>query len=281
MTVYLVGAGPGDPELITVKGARLLGNAEVLVHDRLVSPELLELVPDGCEVISAAKRPRQPTMTQDEINALLVERGLAGQNVVRLKGGDPCVFARGGEEAAALAEADVSFEIIPGITSAIGVPAYAGIPVTLRHKSLSLTVVTGHEDPASGNVVDWQAVAKVGGTIVVLMGAARAAGISEQLRLGGLADDLPAAWVHWGSTENQEVWRGPLGELGSNPVPSPSVLVIGYVAGVDLGWFAKEFAEAGDDGDLGNINDSDNEAENLEVVNVVDARPATGERVGS
>lgn len=264
MTVYLVGAGPGDPELITVKGARLLGGAEVLVHDRLVSPKLLEMVPDSCEVISAAKRPRQPTMTQDEINALLVERGQAGQNVVRLKGGDPCVFARGGEEAAALAQAGVAFEIIPGITSAIGVPAYAGIPVTLRHKSLSLTVVTGHEDPASGNVVDWQAVARVGGTVVVLMGAARAAGISQQLRHGGLPDDTPAAWVHWGTTENQEVWRGALRDLGSDTVPSPSVLVIGHVAGVDLGWFAQEFGETTES------SGSDSDA----AVRLDDAQPA-------
>lgn len=237
MTVYLVGAGPGDPGLITVKGAKLLGQAEVLVHDRLVSPELLELVPEGCEVISAAKLPRKPTMTQDEINALLVERGAKGQMVVRLKGGDPCVFARGGEEAAALAQAGITFEIVPGITSAIAAPAYAGIPVTLRHQSLSLTVVTGHEDPTSGQTVDWDALARVGGTIVVLMGAARAAGISQRLRDGGLTDETPAAFVHWGTYDHQEVWRGPLVDLGKAKVPSPSVLVIGHVAGQDLEWF--------------------------------------------
>jgi len=237
MTVFLVGAGPGDPGLITVKGAALLGRAEVLVHDRLVSPELLELVPDGCEVISAAKLPRKPTMTQDEINALLVKKGQLGLNVVRLKGGDPCIFARGGEEAAALTEAGVAFEIVPGISSAIAAPAYAGIPVTLRHQSLSLTVVTGHEDPASGKTVDWEALANLGGTIVVLMGAARAAGISERLRNAGLADDTPSAFVHWGTYDHQQVWRGPLAELGHETIPSPSVLVIGHVAGVDLSWF--------------------------------------------
>lgn len=237
MTVYLVGAGPGDPGLITVKGASLVGRAEVLVHDRLVSPELIALVPDGCEVISAAKLPRKPTMTQDEINALLVERGQRGQHVVRLKGGDPCIFARGGEEAAALADAGVPFEIVPGISSAIAAPAYAGIPATLRHRSLSFTVVTGHEDPASGQTVDWDALARLGGTIVVLMGAARAAGIAQRLRDGGLADDTPAAHVHWGTYDHQVVWRGPLSELGAETVPSPAVLVIGEVAGVDLSWF--------------------------------------------
>ncbi len=237
MTVFLVGAGPGDPELITVKGARLLGNAEVLVHDRLVSPELLELVPDSCERISAAKEPRKPTMTQDEINALLVERGSLGQNVVRLKGGDPCVFARGGEEAQALADAGIAFEIVPGISSAIAAPAYAGIPVTMRHDALAVTIVTGHEDPTSGRTVDWTGVAAVGGTIVVLMGAARAAKISQRLRDAGLLDTTPAAVVHWGTYDHQTVWRGPLVDLGAETVPSPSVLVIGAVAAVDVAWF--------------------------------------------
>ncbi len=244
MTVYLVGAGPGDPGLITVKGARLLAQAEVLVHDRLVSPELIALVPETCEVISAAKEPRRPTMTQDQINALLVERGMRGQFVVRLKGGDPCVFARGGEEAAALIGAGVAFEIVPGITSAIAAPAYAGIPVTLRHESLCMTVVTGHEDPVSGKTVDWESIAKTGGTIVVLMGAGRAASIAARLIGGGLDAATPAAWVHWGTYDHQDVWRGRLGQLGADTIPSPAVLVIGVVAGVDISWF-RSLAEAG------------------------------------
>ncbi|MDY7104847.1 MAG: uroporphyrinogen-III C-methyltransferase [Actinomycetota bacterium] len=237
MTVYLVGAGPGDPGLITVKGASLLGRAEVLVHDRLVNPELLDLVPEGCERISAAKEPRRPTMTQDEINALLVERGRAGQFVVRLKGGDPFVFARGGEEAHALAAAGVGFEVVPGITSAVAAPAYAGIPVTMRHEALSVTFVTGHADPASGKVADWDALAKVGGTIVVLMGASRAADIARDLAAGGLDPSTAAAWVHWGTYDHQHVWRGKLAELGDEPVPSPAILVIGTVAATDLTWF--------------------------------------------
>ncbi|MEM7092601.1 MAG: uroporphyrinogen-III C-methyltransferase [Actinomycetota bacterium] len=238
MTVYLVGAGPGDPELITVKGLRLLERADVVVHDRLVHPGLLEVVADGCELISAAKEPRRPTMTQDEINALLVRRGSAGETVVRLKGGDPCVFARGGEEAAALAAAGVPFEIVPGISSAIAAPAYAGIPVTLRHESLSVTIVTGHEDPRGGQTVDWESIARTGGTIVVLMGAGRAAMIAARLVDAGLDAQTPAAWVHWGTYEHQQVWRGELGDLGAEPVPSPSVLVVGTVAAVDLDWFA-------------------------------------------
>lgn len=238
MTVYLVGAGPGDPGLITVKGAKLLGQADVVVHDRLVGPDVLSLAPDGCELISAAKEPRRPTMTQDEINALLVERGKRGQFVVRLKGGDPCIFARGGEEAAALAEAGVDVEIVPGITSAIAAPAYAGIPVTLRHEALSVTFVTGHEDPLSGQTVDWDAIAATNGTVVVLMGAGRARQIAARLEMGGRPSNTPAAWVHWGTYDKQEVWRGTLDELGRDPIPSPSVMVIGAVAGVDVSWFA-------------------------------------------
>lgn len=238
MTVYLVGAGPGDPELITVKGARLLAAADVVVHDRLVSDQLLALAPAGCELISAAKRPRRSTMTQEQINALLVERGRRGQELVRLKGGDPCVFARGGEEAAALATAGVRFEIVPGISSAIAGPAYAGIPVTLRGISLSVHVVTGHEDPATGATVDWESLARVGGTLVVLMGAARAGAIAGRLIAGGLTGDTPAATVHWASHgDRQEVWRGRLDQLGTVPTLSPSVIVIGQVAAERLDWF--------------------------------------------
>ncbi|MEM1334183.1 MAG: uroporphyrinogen-III C-methyltransferase, partial [Actinomycetota bacterium] len=191
-----------------------------------------------CELISAAKAPRQPTMTQEEINDVLVDRGLRGEVVVRLKGGDPCVFARGGEEAAALGAAGVPFEIVPGITSAIAAPAYAGIPVTLRHEALSVTVVTGHEDPVSGRTVAWESIAHTGGTIVVLMGAGRAAKIASRLMSGGLDPATPAAWINWGTYQRQEVWRGRLDQLGHDTVPTPSVLVIGTVAGVDVSWFA-------------------------------------------
>ena len=245
MTVYLVGAGPGDPGLITVRGAELLRQADVVVFDRLVHPDLVALAPSSAERISAGKAPKRPTMTQEQINELLVVRGLAGLEVVRLKGGDPFIFARGGEEAAALQAAGVRFEIVPGITSAIAAPAYAGIPATFRNESLSVTIVTGHEDPAGSAEVDWGALARVGGTIVVLMGAARARRIAAALIAGGLDPATPAATVQWGTHKHQLVKRLTLATLGAEPVPSPAAIVIGKVAAHDLAWFHPADATAG------------------------------------
>ncbi len=239
MTVYLVGAGPGDPGLLTVRGAALLRGADVVVYDRLSVESLLDLVPPGAERISVGKRPGQATMPQEDINALLVARGCTGATVVRLKGGDPFVFARGGEEAAALIAAGVPFEVVPGISSAVAVPAYAGIPVTLRHSSTSFTVVTGHEDPAVGDEgsVDWRSVAKVGGTIVVLMGVARIRRIADELIAGGLAPDTPAAAVRWGTRPQQSTVRATLATIADELLESPSVIVIGEVAAEQLTWF--------------------------------------------
>ncbi len=238
MTVSLVGAGPGDPGLLTVRAAELLAAAEVVVYDRLSLEGLLALAPVGAERISVAKSPTGPSTPQAEINALLVERGLRGQRVVRLKGGDPFVFARGGEEAAALLAAGVPFEVVPGVTSAVAVPAYAGIPVTLRHSSTSFTVVTGHEDPTRPEgSVDWEAVARVGGTIVVLMGVGRIRAIADRLMAGGLSPDTPAASVQWGTRPEQRTIRATLATLADQPLASPSTIVIGEVAGVDLSWF--------------------------------------------
>lgn len=240
MTVYLVGAGPGDPGLLTVRGAEVLARADVVVYDRLSVASLLGQAPAGADQISVGKAPGSHTMVQDEINALLVRRGRAGQEVVRLKGGDPFVFARGGEEAQALADAGVAFEVVPGITSALAAPAYAGIPVTLRHSSTSFTVVTGHEDPSAGEgIVDWSAVARVGGTIVVLMGVARWPHISAQLQAGGLPADTPAAAVQWGTRPEQRTVRATLATLADHPLASPSVIVVGPVAGRDLAWFTR------------------------------------------
>ncbi|MET0628137.1 MAG: uroporphyrinogen-III C-methyltransferase, partial [Acidimicrobiia bacterium] len=194
MTVYLVGAGPGDPGLLTVRGAELLRGADVVVFDRLASPALLALAPPGAELITAGKAPGAVDLTQDEINQLLVDRGRAGASVVRLKGGDPYVFGRGGEEAEALANAGVPFEVVPGITSAIGAAAYAGIPVTHRGVSTHFTVVTGHEDPTKDRTdVDWRALARTGGTLVILMGAGRVGDIASALVEGGLLPDTPVA----------------------------------------------------------------------------------------
>ena len=240
MTVHLVGAGPGDPGLLTLRGAEVLSEAEVVVHDRLASSALLELAPPGAERISVGKAPRGPSTPQDEINRLLVEHGRAGRRVVRLKGGDPFVFARGGEEALALAEAGVAFEVVPGISSAIAAPAYAGIPVTMRNVATSFTVVTGHGDPWADTETDWAAVAGLavsGGTVVVLMGVATRAEIAGRLVAGGLDPDTPVAAVRWGTRPEQRTVRTTLAGLGRAEVASPSVIVIGAVAGTDLAWF--------------------------------------------
>ena len=239
MTVYLVGAGPGDPGLVTVRGAEVLRAADVVVYDRLSVASLLDLARPGAERISVGKTPRAPGTPQAEINALLVERGRAGLAVVRLKGGDPFVFARGGEEAAALAAAGVPFEVVPGVTSAVAVPAYAGVPVTHRGLATSFTVVTGHEDPWAATETDWEAVARVGGTIVVLMGVATRAAIAERLLAAGLPPATPVAAVRWGTRPEQHAVRCTLAELGVARVDAPAVLVIGAVAGLDLAWFER------------------------------------------
>ena len=239
MTVYLVGAGPGDPGLLTVRAAEVLAGADVVVHDRLSVATLLDLAPPGAELISVGKTPRGPSTPQDEINALLVERGRAGQEVVRLKGGDPFVFARGAEEAAALAAAGVAFEVVPGITSAAAVPAYAGVPLTARGLTTTFTVVTGHEDVRGAGRTDWEAVARLGGTIVVLMGVAHRAAIADRLRRGGLAPDTPVAAVQWGTRPEQRSVRTTLGGLGAAEIASPAVIVIGATAALDLSWYER------------------------------------------
>jgi uroporphyrinogen III methyltransferase/synthase len=237
VTVYLVGAGPGDPGLITVRGAEVLGRAEVVVYDRLSVASLLELAPAGAERISVGKSPGQESRPQEEINALLVERGKAGQEVVRLKGGDPFVFARGGEEAAALLRAGVPFEVVPGITSAVAVPAYAGVPVTHRGMSTSFTVVTGREGKGGSPPVNWEALARVGGTVVILMGAAERGEIAGQLMAGGMPGATPVAAVTWGTRPEQLTRRMTLERLGDEPVAAPATIVIGSVAGLDLRWY--------------------------------------------
>ncbi len=253
MTVHLVGAGPGDPELLTVKAARLLSTADVVVHDRLVSEATLALVPERCLRIDAGKAAGRSLVSQTGINALLVKHGRRGGTVVRLKGGDPYVFGRGGEEATALKDAGVDFEVVPGISSAIAGPAAAGIPVTLRNRSTSFTVVTGHEhdegsarqggstDGSGGSGgsgescrVRWEALAASGSTLVILMGAARMARIAARLMAGGLPPSTPVAAVHWATTDRQRVVRTDLGSVGSVPLGAPSIIVVGAVADLDL-----------------------------------------------
>jgi uroporphyrinogen III methyltransferase/synthase len=241
VTVYLVGGGPGDPGLLTVRALELLQQADVVVYDRLSQESLLDLAPARAECIDVGKAPGQARRSQDEINALLIERGKSGQRVVRLKGGDPFVFARGGEEAEALLAAGVDFEVVPGITSAIAVPAYAGIPVTMRHSSTSVTIVTGHEEPGAGEEgsVDWRAVAQVGGTIVVLMGVARIARIAAALMAGGRSPDTPVAAIQWGTRPEQNTVRATLGTIANQTLATPSVIVVGEVAASDLAWYEK------------------------------------------
>jgi uroporphyrinogen III methyltransferase/synthase len=236
VTVYLVGAGPGDPGLLTRRGAELLAGADVVVHDRLAEVSLLELAPAHAERIDVGKSPGAP-VPQEDINALLVERGRRGQEVVRLKGGDPFVFGRGGEEALALAEAGVPFEVVPGISAAVAVPAYAGIPVTHRGLSTSFTVVTGHSRHAVDNDVDWDALARAADTIVVLMGVAHRGEIAAKLQAGGLPGDTPVAAVHWGTRPGQRTVRATLAELPDVTLEPPVTIVIGKVAGLDLRWF--------------------------------------------
>ncbi len=240
MTVYLVGAGPGDPGLLTRRGAEVLATADVVVHDRLAPAELLELAPRGAEFVDVGKSPRHPTMAQDEINALLVDRGRAGRSVVRLKGGDPYVFARGAEEAAALLAAGVEVEVVPGVSSAFAVPASAGIPVTLRNVSTSVTVVTGHEDPSKPEPqVDWEALARVGGTIVILMGVTHLRQITGRLLAGGLPPDTPVAAVTWGTRPDQLTVRATLATIADHPVEAPATIVVGQVVAQDLDWFTR------------------------------------------
>jgi len=230
--VALVGAGPGDPDLLTVRAARLLVEADVVVHDALVGTGVLDLVADDAELIDVGKRPGRPT-PQELINSLLVHLAGPGRRVVRLKGGDPFVFGRGGEEALALGDAGVSYEVVPGTTSAFTGAAAAGIPVTHRGVSAAVTVVTGHRRNGE-QAVDWRALARVGGTIVVLMGVANRGDIAAELIAGGLAVDTPFAAVRSATTEHQDESRGRLDELGDTNVESPAVLVIGAVAGLDL-----------------------------------------------
>ncbi|WP_217914526.1 uroporphyrinogen-III C-methyltransferase [Miltoncostaea marina] len=244
--VHLVGAGPGDPGLLTVAGRRALEAAEVVVHDRLGTERLLPLCPPSAELVNAGKAPGRQAMTQEEINAALVEHGLRGRRVVRLKGGDPFVFGRGGEEAEALAAAGVPYAVVPGITSAIAAPAYAGIPVTHRGLSTSFTVVTGHEDPGKpSEQTDWAALARVPGTLVILMGMGRLAAIAEALVAGGRPPHEPAAAVQWGTTARQRSVVGTLGDIASRVreegLGSPAVVVIGPVAGLAerIGWIGE------------------------------------------
>lgn len=234
MTVHLVGAGPGDPELLTLRAARLIAAADVVIHDRLIPSAALELAPPTAQRIDVGKRPGHAATSQDEINRLLVEHGRRSATVVRLKGGDPYVFGRGGEEAAALAAAGVDYTVVSGLTSAIAAPAAAGIPVTLRNQALAFTVLTGHEDPTGDAEVNWEAHAATGATLVILMGVERIGRIAKRLMIGGRSPDTPVAVIRWATTDRQHVVRSTLALVGDADLASPATIVIGDVAALDL-----------------------------------------------
>ena len=236
-TVFLVGAGPGDPGLLTRRGAEVLATADVVVHDRLTDPALLALAPATAEKVDVGKQP-DDRGDQDAINQLLVARARDGLRVVRLKGGDPFVFGRGGEEALALKAAGVAFEVVPGVSAAIAAPASAGVPVTHRGLVTSFTVVAGHSrsvDTAPGaGGTNWEALAGAGGTIVVLMGAAHRQRIAERLVAGGMSPLTPVLAVQWGTGPGQASVRTTLAGLPAVALGPPLTIVIGEVAGLDL-----------------------------------------------
>ncbi|HUE97408.1 MAG TPA: uroporphyrinogen-III C-methyltransferase [Longimicrobiaceae bacterium] len=242
-TVYLVGAGPGDPGLLTRRAARLLRRADVIVHDALIGPGILDLAAEGAEIIDVGKRCGGKATSQECINDVLIESARRTRVVVRLKGGDPFVFGRGGEEALALADAGVPFQVVPGVTAGVGVSAYAGIPVTHRDLSSSVTFVTGHEKAGAEPRIDWDAIARVQGTVVVYMGLSNLAEIAARLVRGGRTADTPAALVEWGTVSRQRTVTADLAQIASAAararIQAPALLIVGEVAALRerLAWF--------------------------------------------
>jgi uroporphyrinogen III methyltransferase/synthase len=243
VTVYLVGAGPGDPGLLTCRAAQLLSQADVVVHDRLAHSFFVGMVRPGAELIDVGKRPGSD-VAQDQINAELVRLGRLGLETVRLKGGDPFVFGRGGEEAAALRAAGIPFEVVPGVTSAVAVPAYAGIPVTQRGLSAGFTVVTGHRQTGSPSV-PWSTLAGLEHTLVVLMGASEAKNIASELLAAGMGASTPVAAISSGTLPEQKVLRFELGQMAEQILEPPVTVVIGGVAEFDLSWPAERHPLSG------------------------------------
>ena len=239
--VYLVGAGPGDPGLLTVRGLELLHRAQVVVYDQLVNPFLLEEASPAAIRIFVGKQAGCHSVAQEEINQTLSEHARLGDEVVRRKGGDPFVFGRGGEEAEALADAEIPFEIVPGVSSAIAVLAYAGIPVTHRKFASSFAVVTGHETRKRQASVDWAKLATAVDTLVILMGVKNLPQIASELASHGLSPETPVAVIRWGTTPAQETVSGTLADIAgkASHLKSPAVIVVGKVVGLRsrLDWF--------------------------------------------
>jgi uroporphyrinogen III methyltransferase/synthase len=244
--VYLVGAGPGDLGLATLRAKECIEGADFIVYDHLANPEMLAWARDDAEIVYAGKEPGEHSMPQAEINALLVDKAREGKEVVRLKGGDPFVFGRGAEEAQAVVDAGIKFEVVPGITSAIAGPAYAGIPVTHRSENSHVTFFTGHEEPSkTESAIDYAALAKLGGTQVMLMGVERLGSITREMLNQGVRADLPVALVRWATTGRQETLTGTLQDIAQRAVASgfeaPAVAVFGEVVSLhdSLNWYEK------------------------------------------
>lgn len=246
--VYLVGAGPGDPGLMTVRGLQLLRAAQVVVYDQLVNPQLLAEVSPRAQQIFVGKQAGSHSIEQNEINEVLVNYAFQGNSVVRLKGGDPFVFGRGGEEAAALADAGVPFEIVPGVSAAVAAPAYAGIPLTHRDYASSFAVVTGHEAIKSKSIVDWAKLATAVDTLVILMGLHNLAAIVDKLVAHGRPAHTPVAVIEQGTTEQQRTVTGTLADIveRARSVKAPALIVVGEVVRLRsvLDWFVPNIAAA-------------------------------------
>lgn len=245
--VYLVGAGPGDPKLITVKGLECIKKSDTVIYDRLVSGRILSFVKPGAEMFYVGKSPERHTLSQAEINRLLVEKATSGKTVTRLKGGDPFVFGRGGEEAEVLADAGIPFEIVPGVTSAIAAAAYAGIPVTHRDFTSTFAVITGNEDPLKeDSSIDWAKISTGAGTLVFLMGMANLPNITRRLVENGRAPETPAALVRWGTRPEQRTLVGTLENISrkadSEGFKNPALIIVGEVVSLreKLNWFEKK-----------------------------------------
>jgi uroporphyrin-III C-methyltransferase len=258
--VYLIGAGPGDPKLLTIKAAEAISASDVIVYDYLVNPEVLRHASREAELIYVGKRAGQPSITQEEINRILIDGARRGHTLARLKGGDPFIFGRGGEEAESLVDANIEWEIVPGVSSGMAAAAYAGIPLTHRGHSSSVTFITGHDGLGKrGQAVDWAAQARAADTLVIFMCAETIARIARDLITGGRARSTPIAIIRWGTYEHQEVYRGTLDQvsvmdeegddLGQIKIEPPAIAIVGDVVSLEekLHWFgsqAIEFAPA-------------------------------------
>ena len=245
--VYLVGAGPGDPKLITLRGMELLSRADAIVNDRLANPKLLKYARPDAEIIYAGKASRDHILPQDEINKVIIDQAMQGKMVVRLKGGDPFVFGRGGEEAVALAEAGIEYEIVPGVSSSIAAPAYAGIPVTNRGYSASLGIITGHEaSNKAESDIKWDKISTGLDTLVFLMGVESLPDIVDQLAANGRSTDTPIALVRWGTYPKQETLVGTLADIvnkcNKTGFKAPAVTIVGSVVNLreQIAWFEKK-----------------------------------------